>query len=124
MKKLHLAFIFLIIVAFSCNKDEFPDEFSIIGGWIENSSDTSRMEIEFRNGNSVILRPGKSDPRDTLRYRLEKKDELQLFRPDEYPNGLKTIHKLGYSQKDETLSIFDLSTLIPGAPLKVDFKRK
>lgn len=124
MKKLLIGIIFLIFLACSCNKDEFPDEFTLIGGWIENTTDTSRIEIEFKNGNKVFLKSGASAPKDTLRYRLEKKDELQLFQPEEYPEGLKTTHRLGYSQKDEILTIYDLSPLIPDAPEKTVFRRK
>jgi hypothetical protein len=124
MTKLLPGIIFLIFLACSCNKDEFPDEFSIIGGWIENTSDTGRIEIEFKNNNQVFLKAGSFEPTDTLKYRLEKKDELQLFQPEEYPEGIKTTHKLGYSQKDETLTIYGLSPLIPEAPEKTVFRRK
>ncbi|MFH1120406.1 MAG: hypothetical protein V1775_11325 [Bacteroidota bacterium] len=61
-------FVILILIT-GCNKDEYPDEFYIIGTWIELTADTSKVEIEFRNGNPGFLKTGTLKPIDTLRYK-------------------------------------------------------
>lgn len=123
MKRYFPAFILVLFILFACNKDEFPDEFSIIGPWLEKTSDTGKAEIEFKNGNRVYLKLSSAEPRDTLRYRLDKKDELQLFLPEEYPEGMRTMHKLEYSTKTEELTIHGLYPSTPEFPLKTVFKR-
>ncbi|MBK6967025.1 MAG: hypothetical protein IPH20_24755 [Bacteroidales bacterium] len=120
-----VAFLFLtLILTFGCNKDEFPDEFSIIGPWVETTSNAGKVEIEFKSGNRAYLKTVSTEPFDTLMYRLEKKDELQLFEPEEYPNGIRTTHKLGYSQNKEELTIYSLFPSLPEAQSKTVFKRK
>ncbi len=120
-----VAFLFLFLVfSFGCNKDEFPDEFSIIGPWLENTTNAGKVEIEFKNGNRAYLKTVSTEPFDTLMYKLEKKDELQLFLPEEYPNGIRTTHKLGYSQKNEELTIYGLFPSISETLSKTVFKRK
>lgn len=115
--------LFLLFVA-ACNKDEFPDEFSIIGAWIEQTPDTSKVEIEFRSGNRVFLMKDSRLSIDTLRYKLDKTDELQLFLPEEFPDGKRTYHKLGYSQKKKELTIYQLFPTLPAEPDEMVFKRK
>jgi len=124
MKRLSVLTALILTLTLACNKDEFPDEFSIIGPWLENTTNTSKVEIQFKTGNMVYLKSGSSEPFDTLRYRLEKKDELQLFLSEEYPDGKRTTHKLGYSQKNEELTIFNLFPSIPDSPPSLVFKRK
>jgi hypothetical protein len=124
MKGLFVFLILFLVFGFGCNKDEFPDEFSIIGPWIENTANASKVEIEFKSENRAYLKKGIDQPYDTLKYRLEKKDELQLFLPEEYPDGISTRHKLAYSQKKEELTIYSLFPSIPEAPAKTVFKRK
>lgn len=98
----------ILPVFISCNKEEFPDEFSITGRWIEVTDSSFKAEIEFLTGNRVYLRRWSDLPWDTLNYSLEKKDELLLFLPDEYPNGIHSTHQLKYSRKTERLTIFNL----------------
>ncbi|MHC1775646.1 MAG: hypothetical protein AB9834_09560 [Lentimicrobium sp.] len=124
MKGLFGFWFLILILSFGCNKDEFPDEFSIIGPWIENTAEAGKVEIEFKSGNRAYLKTVPTEPFDTLMYRLEKKDELQLFLPEEYPNGIRTTHKLGYSQKNEELTIYGLFPSIPESPSKTVLKRK
>jgi hypothetical protein len=124
MKRLFIPSVLILMVVVACNKDEFPDEFSIIGAWIEQTSDTSKVEIEFRSGNRVFLKSGSQQPVDTLRYKLDKTDELQLFQPAGYPDGTRTYHKLGYSQKKKELTIYDLFPTLPTEPTAMVFKRK
>mgnify|MGYP001766157187 CR=1 FL=1 len=110
MKQLIFFFCLLVVipVIVSCNKDEFPDEFVLTGRWIEVTDSSFKAEIEFLTGNRVYLNRWSDLPKDTLNYRLEKKDELQLFLPDEYPNGNFSTHQLKYSRKTERLTIFNL----------------
>ncbi|MDY0101341.1 MAG: hypothetical protein RBS07_00275 [Lentimicrobium sp.] len=115
----------LLLIAFmACNKDEFPDEFSIIGSWIEQSTDTNKIEIEFKSSNRVYLNFQDGQPIDTLRYKLEKKDELQLFLPEDYPNGIRSTHSISYSTRTEELIIYSLLPAIPESPSRTVFKRK
>ncbi|MBL7903730.1 MAG: hypothetical protein JNL22_01785 [Bacteroidales bacterium] len=92
----------------SCNKDEFPDEFVLTGRWIEVTDSTFKAEIEFLTGNRVFLSRWSDVPRDTLNYRLEKKDELKLYLPADYPDGTHSTHQLKYSRKTEHLTIYNL----------------
>ena len=124
MKGLFAIFLMFLILAIGCNKDEFPDEFSITGAWLENTTDTGKVEIEFRSSNRAFLKLNSYEPADTLLYLLDKKDELQLFQPAEFPDGVRTIHKLGYSQKNKELTIYGLLPPASGATSKTVFKRK
>jgi hypothetical protein len=124
MKRLTYIIGLLLILTFSCNKDEFPDEFSIIGAWIESTSNNSKAEIEFKTGNRAFRKSALSDSFDTLMYRLDKKDELQLFSPSEYPYGIRSAHKLSYSQKNKEITIYNLFPSIPDSPPSTVFKRK
>lgn len=124
MKRLFISFFLILMLLAACNKDEFPDEFSIIGAWIEQTPDTGKVEIEFRSGNRVFLKSGSQKPVDTLRYKLDKTDELQLFQPADYPDGTRTYHKLGYSQKKKELTIYELFPFVPAESTKMVFRRK
>jgi hypothetical protein len=124
MKRLTFFITLFLILTLACSKDEFPDEFSIIGAWIESTSNNSKAEIEFKTGNRAFRRSAVSDSFDTLMYRLDKKDELQLFSPAEYPNGIRSTHKLGYSQKKKEITIYNLFPSIPDSPPSIVFKRK
>lgn len=116
--------VLLLFLLISCNKDEFPDEFSIIGPWIEQTADSSKVEIEFKSSNRAYLNFHDGQPIDTLRYKLEKKDELQLFLPDNYPDGIHSYHKISYSSRTEELIIYSLIPSIPESPSRTVFKRK
>ena len=124
MKLKFSIFSLLFFVFISCNKDEFPDEFSIIGPWIEQTSDITKIEIEFRSSNRVYLNFHDGQPIDSLRYKLEKKDELQLFLPDDYPDGIHSTHRVSYSTRTEELIIYSLHPSIPESPSMTVFKRK
>jgi hypothetical protein len=116
--------IMSLMLSSGCNKDEFPDEFSIIGPWLENTTESGKIEIEFRSSNRAFLKLNLNEPTDTLLYLLDKKDELKLFQPEEFPDGVRTTHKLGYSQKSEELTIYGLVPLTPGSTSITVFKRK
>ncbi len=123
MKRL-FAFVLIMMIVVACNKDEFPDEFSIIGAWLENTVNSDKAEIEFKSGNRAFLKSNALEQFDTLRYRLDKKDELQLFLPAEYPDGIRTKHKLSYSQKKKELTNYSLFPSAAETPTKTVFKRK
>ncbi|MBW6490284.1 MAG: hypothetical protein K0B15_03710 [Lentimicrobium sp.] len=104
-------FFLLLLIAgllFSCSKDQFPDEFSIQGTWIEKTENSFKVEIEFRSQNRAFLRKFADTPVDSLKYRLDKSDELLLFLPDDFPDGNRSTHKLTYSQKNDELTIAGL----------------
>jgi len=124
MRGLFTLFLMFLILAIGCDKDEFPDEFSITGAWLENTTDTGKVEIEFRSSNRAFLKLKSYEPADTLLYLLNKKDELQLFQPAEFPDGVRTTHKLGYSQKNEELTIYGLLPPVSGQVSETVFKRK
>jgi len=124
MKRFFKVLVFGLVVTFACNKDKFPDEFSVIGPWLEQTSEINKTEIEFKNRNWAYLKPGDAESFDTLRYKLDKKDEPQLFLPDEYPDGKRTYHKLEYSSKTEELIIYGLLPTMPEVPSRTVFKRK
>jgi hypothetical protein len=124
MKRFYIPLLLIFFLITACNKDEFPDEFSLIGAWIEQTADTNKTEIEFKNGNRVFLKKASLQIADTLRYRLDKEDELQLYLPAEYPDGSRTYHKLRYSQKKKELTIFDLFPSQPAEPTEIVFKKK
>ena len=123
MKLKSVFFTLLLFVLISCNKDEFPDEFSIIGPWLEQTADVNKIEIEFKSSNRAYLNFNDGQPIDTLRYKLEKKDELQLFLPDDYPDGIHSNHKISYSSRTEELIIYSLLPSIPESSSRTVFKR-
>lgn len=124
MKLKSVFFAVLLFVLISCNKDEFPDEFSIIGPWLEQTVNINKIEIEFKSSNRVYLNFSDGQPIDTLRYKLEKKDELQLFLPEDYPDGIHSNHKISYSSRTEELIIYSLLPSIPESSSRTIFKRK
>lgn len=124
MKRLTLVWGLMLVMLAACNKDEFPDGFSIVGPWLEKTDADAKAEIEFKSGNRAYFKPGITEEIDTLRYKLDKKDELQLFLPEEYPDGKRTLHKLSYSTKKEELVIYSLFPSSPESPSRTVFKRK
>lgn len=107
MNKLLKYFSFLLITGLfiSCEKDKFPDEFSIQGAWIERTENNFKVEIEFKSQNRAYLKKFPDAPVDTLKYRLDKSDELLLFLPEDFPDGSRSTHQLLYSQKTKELTI-------------------
>lgn len=114
MKRLAFLLFITLLIAGACNKDEFPDEFSVIGRWRENITDTDRTEIEFQRYSVLKLKlKGDSLPEE-YRYKLDKANELQIFDIPEFPNGRSTIHRITYNSKDEErITIYGL---YPAAP--------
>jgi len=124
MKRFPIFFLLMTLVVFGCNKDEFPDQFSIIGPWLEKTTDSLKTEIEFKSSNRAYLRLSPEQAWDTLRYKLDKKDELQLFLPEDYPNGNHSNHQISYSSRTEELVIYGLVPSIPESTSRKVFKRK
>lgn len=123
--KRFIFFALLVVLSLGCNKDKFPDEFSIQGAWIEKTADDFKVEVEFRTSNRAFLKKYPGAYIDTLKYRLDKADELLLFLPDDFPAGPHSIHKLTYNQKTEELGIENLFVSIPeSSKIITIFQRK
>ena len=122
--KRFILFALLVFLFLGCNKDKFPDEFRIQGAWIEKTGDEFKVEIEFRTSNRAFLKKQPGDFIDTLKYRLDKADELLLFLPEDFPAGPYSTHKLTYNQKKEELGIANLFPSIPGSSSITIFQRK
>lgn len=126
-KKLRMKFRMLVLaglLAFfaSCSKEKFPDEFSIYGKWKEFTNDTIKTEVEFRRRNIMLL----NLIHDTIReynYLLEKSNELEIFEPSEFPNGISSKHRIAYNKKEDQMSIYGLYPSINEASVTV-FVRK
>ncbi len=117
--------ILLFAALFSgCDKEKFPDEFNLQGPWIEKNEAAFRVEIEFRSSNRAFLKRSPETGTDTLLYRLDKADELLLFKPEEFPDGNRTTHKMTYNRKAEELTINGLLPSVGGTPSKTIFIRK
>lgn len=119
-----LMLILLLPVLHACNKDDFPDEFSIQDTWIEKTDKSFRMEIEFRSQNRAFFKKEEGSIAEELRYRLDKADELLLFLPEEFPDGTRSTHKISYDRKTEELTIYGLLPSIPEEVSKTVFVRK
>ena len=123
--KRFIFFSLLVFLSLGCNKDKFPDEFVIKGIWIEKTENDFKVEIDFRTSNRVFLTKYADQPMDTLLYRLDKKDELLLFLPDDFPVGPHSIHKLTYNQRTEELGISNIFPSIPeSSTITTIFHRK
>lgn len=107
MKRLFYLCFFTVILIVSCKKDKFPDEFSVYGRWKENIADSNRTEIEFRRNNELKLRLINDTIRD-YRYLLDKPNELEIFNIAEFPDGIRTTHRVTYNSKDEMMTIYGL----------------
>ena len=116
--------LLLLPVAHACNKDDFPDEFSIQDTWIEKTGNSFRVEIEFRSQNRAFFKKVEGAEIEELRYRLDKADELLLFIPEEFPDGVRSTHKISYDRKTEELTIYGLFPSIPEEVSKTVFVRK
>lgn len=122
--KRFIFFALLVFLFVGCNKDKFPDEFRIQGAWMEKTGNDFKVEIEFRSSNRAFLKKFAGQPTDTLLYRLDKKDELLLFLPEDFPTGARTVHKLTYNQKSEELGIENLFISTPENTSITIFQRK
>ena len=122
--KRFIFFVLLLVFSLGCNKDKFPDEFVIKGEWIEKTGNDFKVEIEFRTSNRAFLKKYAGHPIDTLKYRLDKADELLLFLPEDFPAGAHSTHKITYSQKTEELGISNLFPSTPGNSETTIFQRK
>jgi len=119
-----LLFVLLVLIAFNgCDKDKFPNEFNILGPWIEKEEADFRVEIEFRTSSRVFLKRSPEGGIDTLMYRLDKADELRLFLPADFPAGPSSAHRITYSQRSEQLTIYGLMPLAGETSVTV-FRRK
>ncbi|GAB1402951.1 hypothetical protein MASR1M74_01290 [Lentimicrobium sp.] len=124
MKKYLLPLLSLLLLVGSCDKDKFPDEFTLIGQWLEKTADANKIELEFTRGNRVYINFPSSTIIDTMNYKLDKENELKLYRPQEYPNGKYSLHRISYSSRKEELAIFGLVPSLDGNPSRNIFKRK
>ena len=124
MKYYLIPALLLFLLIGGCAKDKFPDEFTLIGKWLEQTEAADKIEVEFKVRNRAYLRLSADRPLDTLNYRLDKQDELKLFLPEDYPNGKYTLHRITYSQKKKELIIYNLLPSIPENPSRSVFKRR
>jgi hypothetical protein len=115
MKLLPLILLFSIFLTLSCKKDKFPDEFSVIGKWKENTADSVLTEIEFRRYNELRLKLRTDTIPASYKYLLDKANELEIFETTEFPNGRRTTHKITYNSKDEQITITGLYSATPQA---------
>lgn len=124
MKYYLIPALFLFLLIGGCAKDKFPDEFTLIGQWLEKTEDSNKIELEFKRGNrAYVNKPGNAFI-DTLNYKLDKANELKLYLPEDYPNGKHTLHNITYSSRKEELVIYNLLPSIPENPSRNVFKRK
>ncbi|MDY0344833.1 MAG: hypothetical protein RBR28_14760 [Lentimicrobium sp.] len=124
MKYYLIPCLFLVLLIGGCNKDKFPDEFTLIGQWLEKTEDPNKIELEFKRGNRAYLHKPGNAYIDTLNYKLDKGNELELYLPEEFPNGKYTTHNITYSSRKEELVIYNLLPSIPENPSRHVFKRK
>lgn len=124
--KIAFRILFLLVTALlaGCDKEKFPDEFNLQGPWIEKNEAAFRVEIEFRSSNRAFLKRAPETGTDTLLYRLDKADELLLFKPEDFPDGNRTTHKMTYNRKSEELTINGLLPSVGGTPSSTIFIRK
>lgn len=123
MKRLSFFLSFLILLIAACKKDEFPDEFSLLGKWIEVSSETDLTEIEFQSQNKVLIKL-RNDTVINYRYLLNKANELELFTLDQYPEGDYSTHKITYNKQQKKMTIFGLYPVVSGIISETVFRRK
>ncbi len=123
MKSYRYLILVILIVAGACSKDKFPDEFSVYGKWKEYTDNAERTEIEFRRDNILLLELINDTVRN-YRYLLNKPNELEIFLPEEYPNGKRSTHKVTYNSKDEQMTIYSLYPAAPENPLFTVFIRR
>ncbi|HAH58793.1 MAG: hypothetical protein KUL83_07290 [Lentimicrobium sp.] len=116
--------LFLVLLFQGCNKDKFPDEFTLIGQWLEKKEDPNKIELDFKRGNRLYMHLPGTEHIDTLNYKLDKVNELKLYVPEEFPNGNYSIHNISYSSRKEELVIFNLLPSTPENPSRNVFQRK
>jgi len=123
MKRYFYLVFFLLLIVGACRKDTFPDEFSIFGRWKEYTNNTERTEIEFKRDNDLLLKLVNDTIRD-YKYLLNKPNELEIFSPEEFPDGKRSTHKVTYNSKDEQMTIYGLYPVAPENPLSTVFIRR
>ncbi|HLN53197.1 MAG TPA: hypothetical protein VK212_05770 [Lentimicrobium sp.] len=123
MKRLLPIVVVILLIAYSCRKDDFPDEFSIYGKWKELTTDTLRTEIEFRFYNDMLLKLRTDSLARAFKYKLDKPNELEVFEISEFPDGISDKHKITYNSKDEEITIYGLYPTT-GDPSSTVFIRK
>lgn len=123
MKRFLTLISLVVIVVAGCKKDEFPDEFIIIGNWIEVTGSVEKTEIQFKRENDLML----DLVNDTIRpykYSLEKAEELRIYEIAEFPSGRYNLHKISYNERNKQMTIFGLYPNTTGEESQTVFKRK
>lgn len=123
MKRSFYLLFFLLLISGACKKDKFPDEFSVYGKWREYTNNAERTELEFKRDNNLLLKLI-SDTTRSYKYLLDKPNELEIFLPEEFPEGKRTTHKVTYNSKDEQMTIYGLYPATPEYPLSTVFIRR
>ncbi len=121
-KYLYIIGVVLLVLG-GCNKEKFPDEFSVYGTWKELTTDSIRTEIEFKSRNYLELQL-RGDTLREYRYLLNKPNELEIFEESEYPSGRRTIHKITYNNSEEQMTIYGLYPVSSGDPSYTVFVRR
>jgi len=124
MKTFYFLILLLIYGLFACSKDRFPDEFSLTGAWIEHSANNAKSELVFKTGNRLYLRLRQDAVFDTLMYKLNRNDAIQIFEPEDYPEGKYKLHAIAYNSKVGELTVSGLYPLSGNQTNETVFVRK
>ena len=117
MKKIFFISFLSIIVFISCKKEKFPDTDDLTGSWIEQTDQSFRHRLIFKNKTMYFI---KSTDTDTLSYRLDKKQKLIFL--SSYSG--ESSHKILLNKKEKTLTIWGLFPSIPENISETKFKKE
>lgn len=95
-------------VIMSCNIEVFPDETDLSGTWIEQTSQTDKMQLTFKENSTVfITKPYQAT--DTLEYYLDNsKEQIRFIIGDNY-----STHQIELNKSTEELTIWNIKAGIP-----------
>lgn len=113
-----------ILIFIACSKDKFPDEFSIYGRWREITSDSVRTDLEFKRHNVLMIKYRQDTIPSEYRYQMNKVNELEIFKIAEFPNGLRTTHRITYNRKFDQITIYNLYPATPDISPTITFARR
>ena len=106
MKK-YIIPLLLFLLVFSCKKEKFPDKDILIGTWIEQDGNNSK--IIFTEQQMFLFLENFVD---TNNYTLNKEDNVLILSSTNDPD-IKTELRILYNKKSEELKIWDLFVGIP-----------
>ena len=105
MKRIILVLLIFSTTFVSCMKEKFPLTSDLAGSWIEQTNNSFKSKLVFKNENLYFYRLTFTD---TLIYNLDQKEEFLNLRLKNYPSSGESSHKILINTQKKELTIWGL----------------